>query len=222
VIDEYVDELDRALHGPARLKSDLLTEARHSLTDSAEGYRDGGLHPAEAERLAVAEFGPVRQLAHEYQSELLAGTLRALAIRVLVVGLVLTVTADLMWRGAPWTGPPPSGAYLLLSGALDWLWRGIDLFALVAYAWLGWHARRGRTGPVRLARVAGVGLSVGLGLGWIVTVVVYAWSVTLWEAALTWPPMLVGGFALVAVHGWLGRAAYACLATGTGAPAGRR
>ncbi|WP_329104502.1 permease prefix domain 1-containing protein [Micromonospora sp. NBC_01699] len=214
MIDEYVHELGRALHGPARLKSDLLTEARHSLTDSAEGYRDGGLHPAEAERRAITEFGPVGRLAHEYQSELLAGALRALALRVVLVGVVLMATADLMWHEAPWTGPRPPAGYLLLSGSLDWLWRGILLLALGSYLCLARYARSGRTGPVRLARAAGIGLSVSLGLGWIVTVAVYAWSVTLWDSALAWPPMLVGGIALVAVHAWLGRAAYACLATG--------
>ncbi|MGW4465608.1 permease prefix domain 1-containing protein [Micromonospora sp. NPDC004704] len=221
MIDEYVHALDRALHGPARLKSDLLTEARHSLTDSAEGYRDAGLHPVEAERRAVTEFGPVRRLAHEYQSELLAGTLRSLAVRVLVVGVVLMVAADLMWQGAPWNGPPPPTAYRLLSGSLDWLWLGIDLLALGAYLWLGWHARHGRLGRVRVARAAGIGLSASLCLGWIGTAAVYAWSVTLWDSALTWPPMLVGGIALIVVHGWLGRSAYACLTTGTGDPAGR-
>ncbi|RKR88597.1 putative membrane protein [Micromonospora pisi] len=213
MIDTYVYRLGRALHGPSRHKSDLLTEVRHSLTDTAEGFRAGGMDPAEAERRAVAEFGPVRQLAREYQSELLAGSLRSLAIRMVVVGVVLAAVGDLMWRGAPWTGPEPPAAYLFLSGTLEWLWHGVDLFALGAYLWLGWQARRGRF-PVRLARVTGIGLCVALVLGQLVTIAVYTWSVTLWEAALTWPPMLVGGVVLVAVHGWLGRSAYVHLASG--------
>lgn len=214
MIDEYVRSLDRALHGPTRLKSELLAEVRHSLVDTAEGYRDGGVDPVEAERRAVAEFGPVPRLAHEYQAELLAGSLRSFAVRVVLVGVVLTATADLMWRGAPWTGPQPPTAYLLLSGSLDWLWRGTDLLALGAYLWLGWQARRGRAAPAELIRAAGLGLSTVLGLGVVASIGVYVWSVTLWDAALTWPPMLVGGVAMVAAHGWLARWAWACLSRG--------
>ncbi|MFK3984553.1 permease prefix domain 1-containing protein [Micromonospora sp. NPDC050397] len=179
-IDHHVRLLGRQLRGSRRVKRDLLAEARDSLWGAAEGYRDGGVEPAEAERWAVAEFGSVPRLAREYQTELLAGSLRSLAIRVLLVGVVLAVTADLMWHGAPWNGPRPPTAYLLFSGSLDWLWRG---------------------------------LSAALGLGVVASIAVYVWSVMLWDAALTWPPMLIGGVALVAVHGWLGRWAWACLAT---------
>jgi hypothetical protein len=214
MIDEYVRSLDRALAGPSRLKADLLTEARHSLTDTAEGYQTGGLTPVEAQRRAVHEFGSVRQLARDYQAELLSSTLRSLATRVIIVGVVLMSAADLMWRGAPWTGPQPSAGYLLLSGTLDWLWRGIDLLALGAYLWLSWNARHGRPGSVWLARATGIGLTVALGLGGVASIAVYAWSVTLWDAALTWPPMVVGGVAVIAAHIWLGRAASVCLATG--------
>ena len=53
-------ELAGRLHGPVRLKADLLTEARHALLDATEAYREGGLPAAEAERRAVAEFGSAR------------------------------------------------------------------------------------------------------------------------------------------------------------------
>lgn len=179
----------------------------------------GGLTPVEARRRAVAEFGPVRQLAHDNQSELLAGTLRSLAIRVIIVGVVLMATTDLMWRGAPWTGPQPPAGYTLLSGTLECLWQGTALIALGAYLWLGWHARRGRPGSVWLARATGIGLAASLGLGGVAIIAIYAWSMALWDAALTWPPMLLGGIALIAAHGWLGRAAFACLTTRVGGSA---
>ncbi|MFD9891261.1 permease prefix domain 1-containing protein [Amycolatopsis sp. NPDC059027] len=69
-IEGYLTELDRTLSGPASAKADLLAEARDGLHDAAEAYRDGGWEAAEAEHRAVAEFGPVRVVAREYQAEL--------------------------------------------------------------------------------------------------------------------------------------------------------
>ncbi|MFG2065088.1 hypothetical protein ACGFIK_27195 [Micromonospora sp. NPDC048871] len=37
------------------------------------------------------------------------------------------------------------------------------------------------------------------------------WSIVLWDAALTWPPMIVGMVVAAAAHLWLGRAAHTWL-----------
>jgi hypothetical protein len=215
MIDGFVRDLDRALTGPARLKSDLLTEARDSLTDAAEGYRAGGIDPAEAERRAVSEFGSVAQLANGYQAELAATTIRTLALRIIAVTALLRSSADLMWRGAPWTGPVPSDGYRLLSGSLGWAWIACGLAALCSFVWFTCAARRGRPASVRLARAVSLGLAGFLGLAVCGGIAIYAWSLGLWDAALTWPPMVAGLVALTAAYAWLAHGVRGCLsATG--------
>jgi len=211
VIDEYVQRLDRALHGPVRLKRDLLTEARHSLLDSAEGYRAHGVPATEAERRAVTEFGAVPALAAEYQAELTATTVRTLALRIFVVWLLLASSADLMWRGAPWSDPRPTTGYLLFSTVLNWVWIVAGLLSITSYLWLTWLARRGRPGPVRLVRTVGRTLAGALGAGCLFGATVYGWSLNLWDSAITWPPMLVGGAVMFAAYAWLVVSARSCL-----------
>ncbi|MCI4064211.1 permease prefix domain 1-containing protein [Micromonospora sp. R77] len=210
-VQDRLRELSGRLSGPARLKADLLTEARHALLDAAEAYRKGGLSPAEAERRAVAEFGTAAQLAPAYQAELAAGASRGLAWRALVVALVLTVGGDLTWRGSSWSdGPRPPGGYLLLSAALNWIWLVVAALALAGLALAGWSARRGDVPTV--VRAWGLGLTGVLVLGAGAGVGVFAWSVALWDEALTWPPMIIGAALVGTADVALGRAARLWLA----------
>jgi hypothetical protein len=208
-VEEHVRGLDRALTGPRRLKADLLREVRHGLFDAAEAYGADG--DADPERRAVEEFGPVREVAPGYQTELAAAASRTLGLRVAAIFALLTVTADLMWRGAPWTGPQPPALYLFLSDTIDRL--GIAAAALgglgVLVLWLA--ARSGRAVPARALRAIVLGIVTLVGLVWVFGTVVYAWSATMWDQALTWPPMIIGS-AVVGLAGvWIGRAAWACL-----------
>jgi hypothetical protein len=211
MIDEYVHQLGRALSGPNRLKADLLTEARHSLLDAAQGYREDGMPAAAAERQAVIEFGAVPELVPGYQSELAASAVRTLALRMFIVGSLLVAKADLMWQGVPQRGPNPTTGYLLLTGSLDGIWIISGLFAAVSYLWLRWQARQGRPESMRPARLVGRLLAGSLGLSGLCAVAVYAWSLELWDAVLTWPPMLIGGLLIFAGYVWLGRAVRSCL-----------
>lgn len=214
MIEEYVDSLDRALSGPGRLKDDLLTEARHGLVDAAQGYRATGLAEREAQRRAVAEFGEVGELAPAYQAELAMSAARRLALRMALVPVLFAALANLMWWRAPWatTAAPPPAGYRLLSDVQDYLGYGYALLALAAYAALTWTSRRGGSPSRGAARAIGVGTFVAVGLGWVGGTVMYAWSVRLWDAALTWPPMLIGGLAILATYAWLVQSAATCLA----------
>lgn len=211
MIEEYVHSLDRALRGPRRLKADLLTEVRHSLVDAAAGHRAEGLPAAEADRVAVAEFGQVRQLAGDYQVELAAASARTLTVRVVVMWALLFFCADLTWRGAPWTGTPLPSGYPLLSASLSWLWLGSGLVAVTGYLWLTWSARRGPGRSVREVRVLGRGLAGSLVLGGLAQVGIFTWSLTIWDSARTWPPMILGLVAMAAGQAWLGDAVRSCL-----------
>ncbi|MFG2053661.1 permease prefix domain 1-containing protein [Micromonospora sp. NPDC048930] len=214
LVEERLRELAGRLRGPARLKADLLTEARHSLQDAVEAYREGGLPRAEAERRAVAEFGSPAQLAPDYQAELAAGALRRLAVRALAVAVVLMAGGDLTWRGSSWSdGPRPPEGYLLLSASLNGIWGLVAALALAGLL-LGILAARYRSSRLpRLGRAVGYGLTGGLLGGALAGSALFGWSITLWEAALSWPPMIIG--AVVVSVGWfaLARAARCWLQT---------
>ncbi|MEU2612695.1 permease prefix domain 1-containing protein [Micromonospora sp. NPDC007271] len=215
LVEQRLGELAGGLRGPTRLKADLLTEARHALLDAVEAYREVGLSPAEAERRAVAEFGSPGQLLPGYQAELAAGALRGLALRALAVAVVLTAGGDLTWRGSSWSdGPRPPEAYLLLSASMNAIWALIAGLALAGLLLGFLAARYGSSRLARLARLAGFGLSGGLAGGLLAGIALFGWSVSLWEAALTWPPMIIG--AVLAGAGWfaLARAARHWLLTG--------
>ncbi|SCG41511.1 permease prefix domain 1-containing protein [Micromonospora halophytica] len=207
-VEERLRELADRLHGPARLKAELIVELRHALSDAAEAYREGGLPATEAQRRAVAEFGTPAQLVPAYQAELAAGALRGLSLRAFAVAVVLVVAGDLTWQGSSWSGgPPPPEGYLLLSASLNWIWLTVAGLALAGLALGTRLARRGRAGVPASGRLIGLGLSGALALGALAGVALFAWSLGIWEAALTWPPMLVGAVLVGAAYFSLGRAA---------------
>lgn len=206
VVDDYLSALGSRLRGPARSRTEMLTEVRNSLDDAVEAYVAEGLDLETAQRRAVAEFGEPAQLLPAYQAELTADALHRLSLRVIVVGSVLVAFGDLTWRGASWSGSAPPVGYQWLTVGLTACWIGNLLLALVSYLVVGWRARRGSGSPVPL-RVCGWALSSTLALGAVKGVAVYVWSVELWQAALTWPPMIVGGLVCAGAWFWLGRTA---------------
>ncbi|MFG2011809.1 permease prefix domain 1-containing protein [Micromonospora sp. NPDC048868] len=201
-VEERLRELGAHLRGPRRLKSDLLTEARHGLLDAVEAYRADGLPATEAQRRAVAEFGSPAQLAPAYQAELAAGALRGLSLRVIALATVAFVAGDLTWQGSGWGGSPPPAAYQLLSASVGWIWAAAFALAATGLLPAGRAALRG--GADRAVGAALVGV---LALGVLTGSALFAWSIGLWDDALTWPPMIIGAVVAAAGYLWLGRAA---------------
>lgn len=200
-IDHYVRLLGQRLRGPARLKRDLLTEARDSLSDAAEAYRMDGLDPVAAQRRAVAEFGAPDQLTPAYQAELSAGQGRRLALLVALVPATM-LTADLMWWQPPTPDPatPPSG-FLLMVQALDWAAYAAGALALLALYLLGPAGRRWSITPRVVVRpLATVALVVGTGI-WGLGGFAAVTAVRESPAALTWPPMIAAWIMLNATFG---------------------
>ncbi|MFU8852075.1 permease prefix domain 1-containing protein [Micromonospora sp. SL1-18] len=208
LVERRMGELAGRLRGPARLKADLLTEARHALLDAVEAYREAGLSPVEAERRAVAEFGSPAHLVPGYQAELAAGALRGLALRALTVAVVLMAGGDLTWRGSSWSdGPRPPEGYLLLSASLNGIWALVAGLA-VAGLLLGFLAARYASSRLnRLTVAVGYGLTGVLAGGALAGTALFGWSVGLWDAALTWPPMIIGAVLVGASWFALARAA---------------
>jgi hypothetical protein len=210
-IDHFVRALDRSLAGPARLKKDLISEARDGLVDAAAAYRGDGLPPAEAEGRAVREFGRLPEVAPAFQAELATAAAQRLTLWLALVPMALGAGSDLMWRGAPWTSVTPPPGYGLLASGIDRLGTLLAVGGLVAYAWLAWSAHRGRVVPVTVARrfaLAGLCAVATLGGG---TVSIYALTVATTRAALTWPPMIIGLVVIGVALGWLARSAARCL-----------
>ena len=205
-IDERLRELESRLRGPARLRTELIREVRDALDDATEAYREAGLPARDAERRAVADFGTPAELAPAYQAELAAGALRGLSRRALVIAVLLTAGGDLTWRGSSWSGgPPPPAGYQLLAGSMNGIWLVVAGMALAALSFGAWAARRGRAATT-VGRLLGWGLTGALVVGAVAGVALFAWSVALWDAALTWPPMIIGAVLAGAAHFALFRA----------------
>ncbi|MEU2661666.1 permease prefix domain 1-containing protein [Micromonospora sp. NBC_01740] len=201
-VEERLRELGAHLRGPRRLKSDLLTEARHGLLDAVDAYRADGLPATEAQHRAVADFGSPAELAPAYQAELAAGALRGLSLRVIALATVAFVAGDLTWQGSSWGGSPPPAAYQLLSASVGWIWAAAFALAATGLLRAGRAALRG--GADRAVGAALVGV---LALGVLTGSALFAWSIGLWDDALTWPPMIIGAAVAAAGYLWLGRAA---------------
>ncbi|MEU6781740.1 permease prefix domain 1-containing protein [Nonomuraea angiospora] len=174
-IDDYVTELDRALAGPQGAKRDLVVEARDSLTDTADALEAEGLERAEAERVAVAEFGKVAEIAPGYQSELTAVAGRRLGfllfISVPITALMWSVIwriypgDDQAWRLAPAWYRPVSRLLDVLQLCVG-LYGGLALFALSRGArWI----RRPRLVTRSLGVVVWSMLPVTVALGMLLT-----------------------------------------------------
>jgi hypothetical protein len=168
LIDDYVTALDRRLRGPDPVKDDLLAEARDSLHDAAAAHRDRGLTEEDAQRRAVAEFGPVTAIAREYQGLLgLAHGARTLRTVMLVLPLahVMWELNRRFWIGA-WGGfdsAPPPDWYLLIARLNDlsaWIVAGAAVVALL----VGRRLARTTVSTVTLARLAGTVAVVGVGI----------------------------------------------------------
>ncbi|MFK4039874.1 permease prefix domain 1-containing protein [Nonomuraea wenchangensis] len=174
-IDEYVAELNRALAGPPGPRRDLIVEARDSLTDAADALEAEGLDRAEAERAAVAGFGPVEEIAPGYQAELTCASGRRLGT-LLFVGVPITVLMwSVLWRLYPgaetaWLSKP--AWYAPVSRLLDVAQLAVGLYGGLVLLALGRGARwvrRPRLLTRSLAVAVWVSLPVTGGLGLLLT-----------------------------------------------------
>jgi hypothetical protein len=120
VIDAYLTELRGSLHGPRRVRADLLTEVRDGLVDATAAYQRKGLCRQDAERAAVREFGAVDAVAPEFQAELAVAQARRTALLVLGLIAVESTVTGLAWkvaaRGVDWQ---PNAAYGAVANAVD-------------------------------------------------------------------------------------------------------
>ncbi|GAA3041932.1 hypothetical protein GCM10017559_83500 [Streptosporangium longisporum] len=152
VIDDYVTGLDRALRGPRSLRLDMLAEARDSLLDAAEAMEDAGLEREAAEHAAVEEFGPIREIAPDYQERLSVVAGRRLATMLFIGVPLTTIMWSMIWAVFPSTEPvyeSAPGWFVPVARAVDILQLFIGLVGGAALLALGRGLRRiGRPRPV--------------------------------------------------------------------------
>ncbi|MBE1561085.1 permease prefix domain 1-containing protein [Nonomuraea africana] len=158
LIDDYVAGLNRALEGPGGPKRDLVVEARDSLVDTAEAYEEAGLGRLEAERLAVEEFGELREIAPGYQRELTATAGRRLAALLFVSVPLTTLLWSLIWAFFPvnaddWANRPEW--FLPVARALDLFHLATGVLGGLTLLALTWGARWLRR-PERATRLLAV------------------------------------------------------------------
>lgn len=215
-IDTYLATLTAQLRGPRLAKRDLLAEARDSLHDAADSYAEAGADAAQAQRKAVAEFGPVAEIAEEYQAEL-AASYGALTLRWM---LFLMPATNLLWMlvqqltVGDWSGfgPPPPEWYLVIARIVDyapWAIAGGALLLLVARRWLSRWCSDSR----QLGRWAGrfaIGAATFSGL----TVVLLMAGTTVLDPSRLWMsvPLLVAGLAAYSNLFFVARQGKRCLA----------
>ncbi|WP_432862554.1 permease prefix domain 1-containing protein [Microbispora rosea] len=173
-IDEYVASMRHALRGPGGARRDLLTEARDSLLDAAEAYEGEGLPRAEAERLAVADFGTVPEVAPGFQGELAVSQGRRTAMLLFLSVPLTAFLWAVIWRVFPesphveeikpvWFGP--------LARTVDLSQLGVGVVGGLVLLALGRGSRRIRR-PARLTRWLGMFV-------WIQTPLIGAMGLTL-------------------------------------------
>ncbi|GIG85505.1 hypothetical protein Pen02_04410 [Plantactinospora endophytica] len=177
LIDDHVSAIGDRLRGSVRLRADILAEIRDGLVDAAEAYQRAGLTGPEAQRKAVREFGPARQIAADLQHVLAVAQGRRTALLLFVVLGAQYAGSELFGRTGGWQqlweGVPPGPGYLWLARATD-VFSGLALVAaVVAAVLLRWGLRHFdiRLAAIRLTAVlASVVVGVGMVCGALLTV----------------------------------------------------
>ncbi len=138
VIDRYVADLGSRLQGSKKQVRDLLVETRDSLADATEAHLGSGLTEQEAQKRAVDEFGPVREIANEYQAELAVayGTRTLIWLAIVLPLMHMAWEYGRMLLVGPWQdfGTMPPSWYLVVAKANDLtsgIASGVALVALV-------------------------------------------------------------------------------------------
>lgn len=129
-IDDYLRTLGAALHGPSRLKAELLAEARGGLEDAADAYTLSGLDPRAAQRRAAG-----RRRAVDPRAIVRPLAVVALAASAVIwsVGTFAAVTAVVESpRALTW--PPMIAAWVLLNTVFGLLAR-CAVRAITAARW---------------------------------------------------------------------------------------
>lgn len=118
IAEAYVTALDRALVGPRRVRRDLVQEARGHLDDATDAYCRAGRDRADAERLAVDDFGELDDIVPAFQTTLAVASSRRTALMLFVV---LSIQ-PFLWDGplGPHHADPDGLFYAILDHGVEY------------------------------------------------------------------------------------------------------
>ena len=130
MIETYLQELERGLDVPRRLRRRIVDEARDHLCELSARGQELGLREEEAERQAVAAFGPADTVAHDFHQQLASrsahrsSTLTAVVV-VALLGLCCLALSVPSGAHGSWAASGPyaliawfGGQVALVAGAL--------------------------------------------------------------------------------------------------------
>ena len=130
MIETYLQELERGLDVPRRLRRRIVDEARDHLCELSARGQELGLGEEEAERQAVAAFGPADTVAHDFHQQLASrsahrsSTLTAVVV-VALLGLCCLALSVPSGAHGSWAASGPyaliawfGGQVALVAGAL--------------------------------------------------------------------------------------------------------
>ena len=160
MIEEYLRELARRL--PSTRRTRFLREAEAHLRDRADALIAAGQRSSEAERQAVASFGPVQVVAHAFTAAAAVHAVRrgtvlaAAALAALVFPLYLI--PENTFGPAQWEAKPDSVSLTQLLAVTAWL---VSL-ALGAGAVVALLAHRPRAAATLVTGAVAAGLATGV------------------------------------------------------------
>jgi hypothetical protein len=192
-IDGYLAELDQELRRRRAPRRRLLAEAADHLRSSADELAVEGLSAEEAERAAVARFGPAALVAERFAQAVAIATARRAVLGVAIAFAAYVIAAAAFAASAPhWLVDFPQGAP--------------SAFALqVAFVALGLSVLRALGGDERVRLVAG-GAAVAAGAVFVAAAAELALALTR-PAPAPWHDAV----ALLVVYGVAAFAALAAL-----------
>ncbi|MDK0517596.1 permease prefix domain 1-containing protein [Streptomyces sp. ML-6] len=107
-IEDYIEALTAALHGPARIKARMIEEIRDGLMDTVTAHTREGMAHQRAAHQAVEEFGTLDELVPSCQRELTIAQARHTARAVALTAPFLVACWYLAWttdHDQPWQLP---------------------------------------------------------------------------------------------------------------------
>lgn len=168
-IADHLAAMRAALLGSRRRVDDLLREARHGMEDAAEAFEADGVSPAEAARMAVADFGTVAEVAPDYQVELAAGVTRRALLFLALLTPVGNIAAWFTWRDAPPLTHTPIPGTFQLAAAMDVLSWTISVASLlgalavtVGGRWIAFRPSWAATAGISIFATLGVTMVLGM------------------------------------------------------------
>lgn len=200
-VDVYLADLRAAVPGPSWARRDLLREAGDHLEDATDAYTRAGYTTAEAEALALRDFGDVDVIAPGFRDTVaIGGARRTAALLVLVM-----IPQAFLWDGginlggAAHSTAPDTGLFHALDVVIGYVGTAGALGAIIALVATAIGQRWLRIGRGTARMTAAWSLATALAvplIGFTMLILTGGLTLTLTLSAIA---LMAAPFALVAL-----------------------